>query len=289
MAEQHLPVGQLFTHVYLQGNRLLQDSENFRRRLGVFLSQNHSRQRSDLVSFLRQETGLQVPWLGQTWNLEGFFVGVELKYMLNLITLTWRFFAAAERSTSQHSSAGRWHQFVSRSLREESLGYRLDEECGVHYFVDEEFERNRVATLSLLGAERYAGVRHAFEASHNYLDSLPPDTKASVRSVFEGIEILAKLMVETQNLNRWLVENKLKNIALAHYANDEVASKVVSGMFDSFGDWVDSVHNYRHGQGQQEPVAPPIQLAVYIISSGATFLRWLLEIDATMQAQQAVG
>lgn len=285
MPDFNPPVGQLFTHVYMQGSPAIQDSEPFRRRLGSFLVNNFSNQRSDLVTFLRQETGLQVPWRGQSWDLEKLFVTVDVKYLLNLITLTWRHFYLTERTSTQHSSAYRWHQFVTRTLREENLGYRLDEQCGVHYFVDEEFERNRVATLSGMRAERYAGVRAAFDASFQYLDSTPPDTKAAVRSTFESLEILAKLMVETNNLNKWLVENSLKQKVLPQYADDEVACTVVTGMFDSFAKWVDSIHLYRHGQGQESPVAPPIDLTIYIISTGASFLRWLVEIDSRMQIQ----
>lgn len=44
-------------------------------------------------------------------------------------------------------------------------------------------------------------------------------------------------------------------------------------------EWVDGMHNYRHGQDVPDPVAPPMDLAVYIFSSGTSFLRWLVEID----------
>ena len=42
---------------------------------------------------------------------------------------------------------------------------------------------------------------------------------------------------------------------------------------------LDSIHNFRHGQDVQEPKDPPIEFTVYILSSGASFLRWLVEID----------
>jgi len=54
---------------------------------------------------------------------------------------------------------------------------------------------------------------------------------------------------------------------------------MTEGLFAGFADWVDAVHNYRHGQGLPEPVAPPIDLTVYMLSSGASFLRWLVTID----------
>jgi hypothetical protein len=46
--------------------------------------------------------------------------------------------------------------------------------------------------------------------AHSYLDAQPPDAKACVRSMFEALAILARLMEpDSQRLNRQLVE-KLK-------------------------------------------------------------------------------
>ncbi len=106
------------------------------------------------------------------------------------------------------------------------------------------------------------------------------DTKAAVRSIFESIEILVRLMIPgTKNLNKWVVQNPLKEIAHKKYVHDEIALKTISGIFDGLGEWFDALHNYRHGQGKEEPVAPPLEFAVYILSSGASFLRWLIELD----------
>ena len=115
--------------------------------------------------------------------------------------------------------------------------------------------------------------------AYQYLDNDPIDTKGAVRSIFESIEILVKQMVPAKNLNKWIVENTLKEKCLEAYANDETAKKVMSQMFDSFSKWVDAIHNYRHGQADQDPVAPPVNITIYIISSGTSFLRWLIEIN----------
>ena len=88
------------------------------------------------------------------------------------------------------------------------------------------------------------------------MDNHPPDTKASVRSMFETLEILVKQMVDTNNLNKWIVENTLKDKCLKLYENDDTAKKTVSKLFDGFAQWVDGLHNYRHGQASDEPVAP---------------------------------
>ena len=46
-------------------------------------------------------------------------------------------------------------------------------------------------------------------------------------------------------------------------------------MCNSLGLWVEAVHNYRHGQRAEEPVAPSVDTAVLILSVGAAHLRQL--------------
>ncbi len=175
--------------------------------------------------------------------------------------------------------AEQWKKFVSRALEEENVGYRLDDECGVHYFVDEEFERNRASTLSLIEDPKYVSVRTAFDDAYRHLDSDPMDTKAASRSMFEALEILVKQMVDTKNLNQWVVKNKLKALCLTGFSNEETARTVSSEFFDGFAHWVHGLHNYRHGQESVDPVAPSEELAIYILSSGSAFLRWLVQIN----------
>ena len=127
-----------------------------------------------------------------------------------------------------------WKSFVSRALREENLGYTVDTQCGVHYFVDEEFERGRSATLAILQHTDYVAVRAAYDDAFRHIDADPPDTKASVRSLFESVEILVRRMIDTRNLNKWSVENTLKERCLVLYKDDFVASKVIVELFNSF-------------------------------------------------------
>ena len=91
-----------------------------------------------------------------------------------------------------------WKKFVERVMKEENLGHRLDTKCGFDYLVDEEFERNRFSTLSILDDPKYKAVRAAYEDSYRYMDNYPIDTKAARRLIFESIEILVKQIVETK-------------------------------------------------------------------------------------------
>lgn len=161
------------------------------------------------------------------------------------------------------------------------MAYSVDAKCGVHFVVDEEFERNRVSALQCLDAGRYAGARAAFEAAHSYLDATPTDTKASVRSAFEALEIVARLIEPpSKNLNKWLVENKLMPLAQG-LAKDDIEKATIAGLFEGIGRLVDGLHNYRHGQGAEQPIAPSLPMAVYVLSSVAATLRWLVLIDSS--------
>jgi hypothetical protein len=278
------PSGQLFTHVYLDRSTTLADSELFRRRLGSYCFSDLKDYHSGLATFLKKETGISVPWAHGFWNWEGLFTSVRIEYVLNLITLIHRFLKVEARQYSRTGqwislAAQMWHSFVDRALREENVAYCLDAECGVHFLVDEEFHRNRAATIKCLEKPRYAAVRTAYELAHSYLDASPQDTKACVRSAFEALEILTKLIVETKNLNRWVVENKLTSIAISKHGSDPTAVSVIKGQMAGLADWVHAIHNYRHGQGTEEPIAPPLDLTILWLSTVAANLRYLVTLD----------
>ena len=225
------------------------------------------------------EIGAEVPSVYSSYSVSEFFENTELRDLLDSITVIYE----AISSAGFGESADRWKDFVARALSEDNLGYQLDEKCGVHYLVDEEFERNRYSTLLALDNPRYSSIRTAYDMAYQYLDNQPMDTKGAVRSIFESIEILVKQMVDTKNLNKWVVENTLKEKCLSFYESDATAKTVMSQMFDGFAQWVDSIHNYRHGQTDTDPVAPPVNIAVYALSSGTAFLRWLIELNNSFE------
>lgn len=292
-----IAVGELFARQYVERGAPIQDNPFFRSRLDAFLQANHYNDYAEIAIYLRQESGLVVDtfysdtYKSVYYKFTDFFSSTKIELVLSAITLIWRFLYkkypelprtinALSSPTFRYPKADAWHAFVSRAMREENMAYSLDEKCGVHFFVDEEFERNRVTALACLAAERYAAVRVAFEQSHSYLDAQPSDTKAAVRSAFESLEILARLMdTESKNLNKWMVENKLKPLALAQAA-DVTESAVLGKLLDGLAIAVDGLHNYRHGQGSEQPIAPSLSVTVYVVSSVAATLRFLVSIDS---------
>lgn len=267
--------GKQFSLLYLDRSKTLRDSQRFRNRLAAFFSQFLNDDFNDeIAQIIKLEIGAEITRSISSYLVSDFFKKGELRDLLDSITVIYN-----NLITMPGGPATQWKAFVAKAMSEENMGYRLDDKCIVHYFVDEEFERNRFSALAVLEDPRYAGCRAAFEAAYGHLDANPLDTKAAVRSMFESVEILVKQMVDTRNLSKWVVENTLKEKCLACYASDATAKIVMAKMFDGFAQWVESIHNYRHGQADTDPVVPPVNIAIYTLSSGTAFLRWLIELN----------
>lgn len=277
MVENDIPVGQLFSQVYCDRVAPISDSEVFRRRLASFCKAKFPEYNHLLGRYLEYELGFKFEQTAY-YDFTELFLKIDLPRMLNSITLIYRFFHPGKDIVK----AGNWLVFVSRALNEENIGYYLDRSCGVHYLVDEEFSHNKVSALKCLETTKYAAVLAAFTDAHRHIDSNPPDSKAAIRSIFESLEILVRQMVETRNLNKYAVEKLLKPIVLEKYRGDITATQAVDKVIDGFAQWVDGMHFYRHGQGQDEPVAPPMDFTILVLSSGASYLRWLVEIDSLL-------
>ena len=274
-------IGQPFERVYLDRGTQLRDSMLFRNRLAGFLQSQYN----DLwriAAYLKQESGFIIG--SHPREFADFFTNTPIESILSSITIIWRFLREKDRQSGPpHVRAAAWHAFVARAMSEENMGYRLDSQAGVHFLIDEEFERSRASVLKCLEASRYSGVRDAFESAHSYLDAQPADEKASVRSAFEALEILARLIdPSSKNLNKNMVLNKLKPVAKKN-AIDEIEEKVIDSVFEGIAMMVDGLHHYRHGQGKPEPVKPSLSLAIYVLSSTAAAIRWLVEIDKSRQ------
>lgn len=276
-------IGKRFSLIYLERGTPSRDSQRFRNRLAAYYWENIYKEHDKrILNILKMEAGIEVPYISNWgWDVTGVFKKGELRDVLDAITLVYQ----ALISSFRNQSAELWKSFVARVLTEENVGYTVDKHCGVHFFVDQEFERSRVSTLSVLDNPRYTGVRAAFDDAYRHLDRDSWDTKASVRSMFESIEILVKQMIETKNLNKWCVENTLRDKCLSLYSSNPVAKTVVSGLFEAMARWVDTLHNYRHGQVAEEPIDPDEQVTIHIISTGSSYLRWLAQMDTLLKKE----
>ena len=161
-------------------------------------------------------------------------------------------------------------------MREENVGYRVDEDCIVHYFVDEDFERRRVATVSVLSHPALASAKQAFDEAFRNLDGVPRDTKAAIFYIFEAVEVLARQIdAKASRLTKNLAKDSLPKLCLANFAGHVTEKKVLEEMLEALGYWADALHGYRHGQAEELPGKPSEELAVYAISTGSAHIRWL--------------
>jgi hypothetical protein len=168
---------------------------------------------------------------------------------------------------------------ISLVFEQENLAYRLDEAGGVHFAIDAEFQATRASALKVLSPARYENSRMLFEQAHSQLDIIPPNGKAAIRDVFAAVEGLFRLMFpKAPRLAGDQVDKYLRNVAvLAEF--DQTTSHAIGKLINSFKEWIESAHFYRHEPGSEEPAQPPLTLTVALVSSGSNYLRWLGEID----------
>jgi len=269
-------MGMRFTHVYVERGEPMPDSVRMRKRLGVLFAKLEIEKIIDAAGAIEGELGVSVPRRGGYHYVEVFFEQAALHDMLDSVTIL----SQACRRRSPPALADAWRDGVARILREENIGYQLDSRAGVHFLVDEDFERTRQFAIAALQKGRYSAVTKEFDAAYRALDAVPPDTKTAVRAVFESLEILFKLMCTgASRLGSSEINSHLRPLVDRLHSTDAVAQRAAAKMVSSLADWVEGVHFYRHGQAVEEPAPPPLSLTLLTISTGAGFLRWLAELD----------
>lgn len=273
-----------FTQLYERPTALSSDSKRMRIRLDAYLESLIGTEAGELAGFFRSQQGVFVR------DRYHPFQDLELRDVLDGITTVAHFLRSSDEniygSSGRKGKAYTWIALTAIIFREEHLGYRVDDEGIVHFAVDEDFERNRVTTLNDLGATRYAAARQEFEEAFNALRGAPPNGKAAIRGVFTAVETLFKLMFpKAPRLGGAEIRTHLKPVVARTYAGDATAGRSTDKTAESFVNWVDAAHFYRHAQGEEEPTEPPLETTVLLISQGSAFLRWLMTVDAAELAR----
>lgn len=226
----------------------------------------------DLSNYIERELGIKVGAL-HSFHWPNFTTKCAMRDLLDTVTLTYIFL-------KRTSTDGRWLSEARRIFSEERLAYEIDSAAVVHPAVDKEFQRNRQATVAGLQTPRYANSLAAFERISNELSYDPPNGKDAWRAAFLAVEGLFRLMFPSATqLNAGAVETNLAPLVQRLYNSDPVALRATNKQLASLKGWVDASHNYRHEPGSEDPVQPPIDLAVLAISNGTSFLRWLIVLD----------
>lgn len=279
------PAGQRFTFLYRDRSTRAADSPKMRLRIGEILAQVLRRSSNydagDIAALLRRELGIQVNAY-YTSDLVKAWQGMDRDDLLDAITVVFLGLGGTSNSTALV-----WRDNVARVFAEERISLTIDSQGGVHLAVDEEFALNRQSTIDALNNARYNAVTDFFDQAYAALDERPADTRHAVRAMYEAIENLFKLMLAGQvsRLGKSEIDKYLKpKMADVYSGNDLDAAKL---MLSSFSEWVNGMQQYRHAAGATEPSGPPIDLAIFIISAGSSFLRWLLRLDADLSTTAA--
>jgi hypothetical protein len=217
-----------------------------------------------------------------------FLEKAQLHDVLDSITIrykTLKYHQYDDTGSKLSKAKAKFLEEARRIFAEERVRYRIDDQGGVHFTIDGEFERSRISTLSELGRSRYSGVRELFEAAFTALDTTPPDGKSAIRNVFFATESLFRLMFPiSAQLNAGEVTKQLKPRIDAIYADQKPAVYVAQKQLAALQDWIDGAHFYRHEPGTEDPAQPPLDLAIYLVSQGAAHIRWLARLDDTARS-----
>jgi hypothetical protein len=265
------PVGKPYSQVYEPHGKAMEDSKRLRRRLGYFISDASHRSRSCITQSLRVNMG----WRIHDSNINENFRDCTLIDLLNSIQRVW--LPLSEISGSDVMRPSHWIAFVRTAFKEENVAYTVDECGGVHPAFDEQFDMVRHSTIAALDTPRYATARQFFDDAIADMKQ-PRDTRDAVRKTFEAVENVAKLMVpKIARLGAAEVQKALKPIATGRL--EGIERDTTNRMIESFAEWVNACQQYRHAPGAEEPEPPSLDLAIWMVSTGAAHLRWLVGVD----------
>jgi hypothetical protein len=268
-----------YSQLYIDQPNPVSDSARGRHRLAKLLEKftRFDERTFELGQFLEAELGISVDVPNHV-HWESFCKQADIRDLLDLVTLTYAYLLRKQEGPL-------WRDAARRIFVEERLSYEIDDKCVVHPSVDKEFQRNRHATVAGLQLPRYANSLAAFERVSDELSLQPPNGKGAWRGVFTAVEGLFRLMFSSApQLNSAAVETHLSPLVQKLYAADPAAQRAAMRQLASLKDWVDASHNYRHEPGSEEPVQPPLDLAILAISNGTSFLRWLIGLDQASRA-----
>ncbi len=109
-----------------------------------------------------------------------------------------------------------------------------------------------------------------------------------MRANFNALECMYRLMFPlAPRLAKDTVATYLRPLLQSRHNEDQTAQRAAGKAVQSFQEWIDTMHFYRHEPGSEEPAQPPLSLAILTISQGANWLRWLAEIDQEALAKKS--
>ena len=269
--------GNRYSHQYARPEKLYSDSKRFRFRMAqlfeVFCREKVKS--TELGEKLEYELGVSVishggyaPYV----NWERFFEHCELRDVLDTVTITYRFLKDERLSGALLGE-------TKRFMKEECVGFTIDDSGGLHPIVDEAFEVNRQHLLEGLTGERFAAALDHCSVIDKAMLLSPIDGRQAIRSSFDLNENLFKTaFAGATHINSKTIEKHLKPAAMSYADTNGEVPHVIAKQVSGFENWVNSVHFFRHEAGRPEPMQPLEDTAILLVSQGYSYARWLLRV-----------
>jgi hypothetical protein len=178
------PLGQRFSHAYIERGAPIEDSPRVRRRIAAVIDETRDFE-GHLAQEVPRELGVNMVWGAYGPNWPEFLSRIAHSDFLDLITLAYRLLLRKRRGGLRNMDAApHWVIEVRRIFEEQNFAYTVDDAGGFHYVLDEEFARRRAATIAALQSPRYANSLDGFTQGMTTLSGAPRNGKGAIRSVF---------------------------------------------------------------------------------------------------------
>lgn len=274
MSENQRPHGQLYSRVYLEGPSRATDNPRLRHRVSEWFYARAYEAGEVARTELQTELGCPVPGSYDTPAVRDFLKNAKLVDFLDALTVIHRVLRSG-RYYAEGGSAAAWVAFVNRAMAETGVSFELDESGGVHPRIDPIFVATRQSALQGLENGKFATAREHFEEAYAAMDGADPRTGHAIREMHLALETVFKQTYsKASRLDVGEINSVLKPRVVARLRGPELEAAKL--MLTSAGNFISAGHQFRHANGEPEPVPPSMDVTVWMLSQGTAFLRWLI-------------
>jgi hypothetical protein len=176
-----------------------------------------------------------------------------------------------------------FRNFINKIFAEEALTYHMNENGEIYFFPDHDFAVQYNVLIRGLDSNEFTFARDKYESCLKLLRD--GNLSQAIDDAFTSVESVFKVITGADGLKVNMIRDRLSESLGPVNVGNEQNKIALSKVYNSMGQWVDACHNYRHAPGTADPLPPPEELAILLISQASSYLRWLLDIHA----KQAVG
>lgn len=267
----------LYSRAYLQPDTLFPDSARLRVRL-LALASSENWLSLELAEAIRHKLGVEIPGeRGYSADFSYWLKYCEIRDLLDFVTIV---ICIQDKRQRPNIIA-----YINRIFAEESVAYEISDDGSVRPKVDLEFAATMRSALAGMDKARYRGVRTQFELGQAALTPLAPNWSLATYQTFRANEQLFKLVSSQDRLVADKVHQVYGPLIQAAYTDAPQILNEAKKILGGYMSWINAAHFERHAPESEEPHEMPQSLGALMVSQGASYLRWLLDLDARAQEQ----